>query len=41
MICLEYPLPEDIREAEERQKRREDMTQTHNTREKPPNSPQD
>lgn len=23
MICLEYPLPEDIREAEERQKKRE------------------
>ena len=23
MICLEYPLPEDIREMEERQKKRE------------------
>ena len=24
MICLEYPLPEDIREMEERQKKREE-----------------
>lgn len=41
MICLEYPLPEDIREAEERQKKKESMTEAHNACENRPNSPQD
>ena len=41
MICLEYPLPEDIREAEERQKKKESMTETHNACEKPHKTPQD
>lgn len=39
MICLEYPLPEDIKEMEERQKK--DMTETHNACENASNSPQD
>lgn len=41
MICLEYPLPEDIREAEERQKKKESMTETHNACEKAAKMPQD